>query len=746
MGEVYSASDTRLQRTVAVKVCTDQFSERFEREARAVAALNHSHICQIYDVGPNYLVMEYIAGQPLKGPLPIDQALKYAGQICDALDAAHRKGIVHRDLKPANILVTKSGVKLLDFGLAKIEPAVATPGEHTMTMALTGKGQILGTLHYMSPEQLQGRDADARSDIFAFGLVLYEMLTGQRAFQGESPASVVGAILERPAPSVAGVAPAALDRVLQRCLAKEPDERWQSARDVRAALEVAEEGEAVAEAPGRGRWSARAGWLAAAALLVLVLLFAPWRGHPPSSADLVRFTIYPPEGTVFTGATNATVPVPQFAVSPDGRAIVFATAAAGARPFLSLRRLAEVTAHPIPGTEGAAQPFWSPDSKWVGFSADGQLKRVPESGGPVQAMVSGGLNLPRGGAWGTRDVVLFSDYASEIQRVSPAGGPTAPATKRETDHGEGQHVWPHFLPDGHHFLYTVRGSIDGHHGVYAGAVDGTLAKPLIGVDSGAVYSPPGYVLWVDGDTLLGQSFDADRMELREHPFSVAEGVGHSSAAQAAVSVSSSGATLAYSGSIVLRGRLMWFDRSGKQLDGLSPEGDYSDFQLSPDGRLLAASLVDAKTGIPDIWLTLSRYLASPSSELQASFSPDCHLVAYASDESGSYQVYVQTLPLSDRKWPVSTTGGYEPRWRGDGHEIYYLSQDKKLMAVAVGAGPSFGPPRALFQTRVSGGVNYLRTHYDVTRDGQRFLVNTPIGDPPPNPITIMLNWTAGLKR
>src|SRR5215471_18601714 len=257
MGEVYSASDTRLQRTVAVKVSADQFSERFEREARAVAALNHSHICQLYDVGPNYLVMEYIDGRPLKGPLPLEQALKYAAQICDALDAAHRKNIVHRDLKPANILVTKSGVKLLDFGPAKIEQAVAASAE-TMTLALTGKGQILGTLHYMSPEQLQGKDADARSDIFAVGLVLHEMLTGKRAFDGDSPASVMGAILERPAPSVADVAPAALDRVLRRCLAKDPDERWQSARDLKAALGWTAESESAASAKP-GVWRGRAG-------------------------------------------------------------------------------------------------------------------------------------------------------------------------------------------------------------------------------------------------------------------------------------------------------------------------------------------------------------------------------------------------------------------------------------------------------------------------------------------------------
>ncbi len=248
MGEVYKARDTRLRRMVAVKVSNEQFSERFEREARAVAALNHSNICTLHDVGPNYLVMEYIQGTPLKGPLPVDQALKYAAQICDALDAAHKKGITHRDLKPANILVTKAGVKLLDFGLAKLGtpgPAIQA-GEGTMTMALTSKGEILGTFQYMSPEQVTGQDADPRSDIFSFGLVLYEMLTGKRAFEGSSPASVIAAIMERPAPSIATIAPPALDRLLQRCLAKDPDDRWQSARDLKAELEW------IASASGEG--------------------------------------------------------------------------------------------------------------------------------------------------------------------------------------------------------------------------------------------------------------------------------------------------------------------------------------------------------------------------------------------------------------------------------------------------------------------------------------------------------------
>jgi eukaryotic-like serine/threonine-protein kinase len=855
MGEVYSASDTRLHRTVAVKVSTAQFSERFEREARAVAALNHSHICQIYDVGPDYLVMEYIDGRPLKGPLPLDQALRYAGQICDALDAAHKKSITHRDLKPANILVTKAGVKLLDFGLAKVTPAVPA-AENTMTLALTGEGQILGTLQYMSPEQLQGRDADARSDIFAFGLVLYEMLTGKRAFEGTSPASVIAAILERGAPSVAGVAPAALDRVLRRCLAKDPDDRWQSARDLKSALECAVEGEpAVEPGPKRGKWLPRAGWIAAALLLAALIALTSWRGRSPSSGELVRFNVYPPEGAVLSGTNRATVPVPQFAVSPDGRSIVFAAGYPGALPTLWIRSIDELTPRPLPGTEDAIGPFWSPDGLNLGFFADGKLKRIPAAGGRVQ-MVAEGIGDARGAVWSPGGTIFFGQGNDGVHSAPAAGGPVGPVTKLDAGRHEGAHRWPELLPNGDGLLFTIRTADAGQQGIWSGSLDGKTVKHLIGADSGVHYAPPGYLLWAEGPTLLGQTFHSDRLELRDQPFIIAEGVGRSTPGEAAVSVSSSAATLAYAGLIVQRGRLTWFDRSGNLLGALGPDGDYTDFRLSPDGKRLAASLVDPKNLYPDIWLTdltrggasrftfgptmnssaiwspdgsrllfrgnrhgliefyqksasmggneemaLSakdqqatgtsavnmipsdwspdgRYLvytipglgsgfdlwllpdpaattASPkpikflggaSHEMHGAFSPDGHLVAYGSNESGTYQVYVQTFPLSDRKWPVSTSGGYEPRWRGDGREIYYLSADRKLMAVPVGPGPSFGVPKPLFQTRVPIGVDPFRTHYDVSGDGQRFLVNTQIGDPAPNPITVVLNWTAALKK
>ncbi len=849
MGEVYQARDTRLDRIVALKVAREQFNERFEREARAVAALNHPNICTLYDVGPNYLVMEYIEGQTLEGPLPLDQALKYASQICDALDAAHRKGVTHRDLKPANILVTKSGIKLLDFGLAKQSRAAAMGGA-TETIALTKEHTMLGTLQYMAPEQLEGKDADARSDLFSFGLVLYEMLTGKRPFEGSSPASVIAAIMERAPPSVADVAPAALDRVLHRCLAKHPDDRWQTARDLKAGLQwVAESGppSAAAAAPRRSAGRARAGWIAAAALLAALSMLAPWRGR--QQGELVRFAVYPPDGNAFGRSIDVTVPVPQFALSPDGRTLVFAAAAAGARGMLWQRSIEEVAARPLPGTEDGIRPFWSPDSLWIGFFAEGKLKKVRAGGGAVQ-VIAEGFSDSFGATWGPDGTILCGSGSASIHRVHSTGGPFAPVTQLDVARREGSHRFPYFLPDGRHFLFTVRSGLAEQRGTYVGSLDGKTKKRLVRIDSGAVYASPGYLLWVDGDTLLGQDFDAGRLELAGQPFTVAERAGRSTAGESAVSASPTG-ILAYDSASLRLGRLTWFDRSGNARNSPSPDGDYTDFRLSPEEKSLAATLVNLKTGSTDIWLTdllrgstfrlsagpalnanpvwspdgarivyrtnrggllelyqksafgggneepvltaaavrtagyalqvvpsdwspdgqyiaymvtdpasgydlwLSpldrnakpvRYLSSAANQIHANFSPDSRLIAYGSNETGRYEVYVQALPKSDRQWTVSTNGGYEPRWRGDGREIYYLSEDRKLMAVPVGPGPSFGVPKPLFQTRVPAGVDALRTHYVPTRDGQRFLVNTEIGDPAPNPITVVLNWTAGLKR
>jgi serine/threonine protein kinase len=857
MGEVYKARDTRLDRIVALKIARTEFSERFEREARAVAALNHTNICPLYDVGPNYLVMEYLEGIPLKGPLPLDQALKYAIQICDALDAAHKKGITHRDLKPANILLTKSGVKLLDFGLAKIAQTARAPDDATLSMALTGKHETVGTLYYMSPEQLQaqttGKEIDARSDIFSFGIVLYEMLTGKRAFEGASAASVIAAILERPAPSIAAFAPPPLDRLLQLCLKKDPDDRWQSARDLRNELQwIADTGVAAASPGGRppGRWRSSLGWIVAAVLGALLLLLALFDRSGRNAGSLVRLTINPPEKSVIFDSLGNTVPVPQFAISPDGRTIALVAAVREGNSTLWLRSLDDVVLRPLSGTEFASSPFWSPDGRWIGFFAEGKLKKIPAGGGPVQVLASSGI--ARGASWGVDGTIVFAKGNTGLFRVASTGGTVSEVTRLDSSLQEGSHRWPSFLPDGRHFLYEIRSGLPEQQGIYAGSIEGKTKKRLLPHDSAAVYAAPGYLLYLDGDTILAQPFDSDRLELSGQPVMVAGQVGHASSGYAAMSVSDS-SILAYSGPMMRPGRLTWFDRGGQPVSTVAAEGNYTDFRLSPDESRLAASLVNPKSGSVDIWLsdiargsalrltsgyTLNaspvwspdgtriiyrtvrkgmaefyrksasggdkeepvlpekvqrevltesnnseptdwspdgrhllyststsnvqlwvlpfsaggdpqkpfKLIDSPADVMHGNFSPDGRLITYCSNESGVWEVYAQTFPLSDRKWPISTGGGYQPRWRADGREIYYLDRNRRLMAVPVNTGPSFGVPKPLFQTQVPSGVNSLNMHYVPSRDGHRFLIFSQIGEPAPNAITVMLNWTAALRK
>jgi tRNA A-37 threonylcarbamoyl transferase component Bud32 len=446
MGEVYKARDTRLDRIVAIKISAAQFSERFEREARAVAALNHPHICQIYDVGPNYLVMEHIEGVPLKGPLRLNQALKYAVQICDALDAAHRKGITHRDLKPANILVTPTAVKLLDFGLAKIERAVAID-DHTMTMALTGKGQILGTLHYISPAQLEGHEADARSDIFSFGLVLYEMLTGKRAFEGSSPASVIVGILEREAPSVADVAPLALERALRRCLEKDPENRWQSARDLKAELEWIAAGDFLSPraVPRRAFIPWLAGAIAGAAGGAGIATLARRSNDSAFPERAIRFRLTPLEGAWRqSGAIRQTL-----ALSPvNGRVAIIATNDRG--PAIWVQRLDSLSASPLAGTEGAYSVFWSPDGKFIGFWADGKIKKIPAEGGAALAICD--FPSPCATAtWNRKGIVVTPQVLGGApSSITVQSGTVTPIATN------GSFTWPKFLPDGKHVLHFAR--------------------------------------------------------------------------------------------------------------------------------------------------------------------------------------------------------------------------------------------------------------------------------------------------
>jgi serine/threonine protein kinase len=861
MGEVYKANDTRLDRTVAIKVSKTEFSERFEREARAVAALNHPNICQLYDVGPNYLVMEYIEGAPLKGPLPVDQALKYAVQICDALDAAHKKGITHRDLKPANILVTKSGIKLLDFGLAKLASAkpgtsgtgqAPKPDDATLTMALTGKNEIVGTLYYMSPEQLQaqanGQEIDGRSDIFSFGLVLYEMLTGKRAFDGASPASVIAAIMERPAPSVAEIAPPALDRVLKTCLAKDPDERWQTARDLKRELEwiasAPEPGSAAPAIPTPWHRS----WLpwCIAAFFLLALMPANiihFRETPPSEPTL-RYTIAMPEGAT----------VQSFAISPDGRTLVIAAAVNGKRQ-LWLRSMDALQSKPMPFTEDAAYPFWSPDSRYIGFFAEGKLKKLPASGGPAQSLCDAPNS--RGGSWNRDDVIVFSPNIAgvSIQRVAAAGGVPVDVTRTK-----GDQRYPVFLPDGRHFLYMVRAGSAETNGIYVSSLDGKENRRVLSDVSSVVFAPParggltGHLLFVRENTLMAQPFDAATAQVSGDVFPVAEGVSATSnSSYLPATVSESGLLLyATGGANEGANQLGWYDRIGKSLGPVGAPGSVWDPALSPDGKSVVFRRVSA-TGY-DLWVrdlsrgTETRFTSDPSlnitpfwspqgdrivfasnrkggvfnlyqkaasgsgqdelllpgdlteiptqwsrdgrfivyrefdpktkydiwvlpaqgaaadrkpipflrtefDELFAQLSPDSHWMAFTSDRSGRREVYVRPFPPADGEWAISVAGGEQPRWRGDGKELFYIAADGKMMSIPVkalaGSKPSFeaGTPAALFDTHIALSTTNNVMEYDVTADGKRFLINTKgaSGAASP-PLTVVTNWSAATRK
>jgi Tol biopolymer transport system component len=872
MGEVYRARDTRLDRIIAVKILPAHLSsnpdakQRFEREARAISSLNHPNICTLYDVGHqdgiDFLVMEFLDGETLadrlvKGPLPAEQVLKYGIEICEGLDKAHRGGVTHRDLKPGNVMVTKAGAKLLDFGLAKPGSPSGPASGLTLTSPvasppLTQEGMVVGTFQYMSPEQIDGKEADARSDIFALGAVLYEMATGKRAFEGKTTTSVIAAILERNPPSISAVRPMfprALDSIVKTCLAKDPDERWQSVRDLRTNLKWVAEGDiaGTSSAVKHNPWFERLAWMLALALVCGLTFLAAGHYRAPSASEPVRFSVYPPEKAVFSGPANVTVAVPQFALSPDGRSMVYVTKSSGTDPVIWLRSLDQVTARPLAGTEHAQLPFWSPDGRWLAFFAEGKLKKIPVAGGPVQVLAD--VADAFGGSWGADGSIIFSKLNTSIFRVSSGGGTATSVTN--LDSVQKSHRWPQFLPDGRHFIFHNQGGDPEQRGVYVGSLDGGIQKFLLHTESSAVYAWPGYLLYVDGDTLLGQAFDAARFEFKGEPITVAEHVGRSTGFNIGASASGTG-MLAYAAAMLQRGRLTWFDRAGNSLNSVGVEGDYSDFRLSPNGQTLAVSLVDPKAWNPDIWLidlmrggpsrftvgsALSaapvwspdgvrivfrsnrsgqtelyvksaggggneevlltyeiqhaagidspnlvcsdwspdgryiigsvpqrstgddlwliplggdkkpvKFLGPPSDQLHANFSPDGRFVAYTSNESGRFQVYVQTFPLSDRKWQVSTDGGYEPRWRGDGREIYYLSEDRKLTAVEVGAGPSFAVPKTLFQTRVPEGVTSRRTHYVPSRDGERFLVNTQNLDASPNPITVVLNWQEELKK
>lgn len=859
MGEVYRARDTRLGRDVAIKVLPEHLSTdtdlkaRFEREAKAISSLNHPHICHLYDIGSqdgtDYLVMELLEGETLadrlqRGAIPFKQALEFGIHISSALEKAHRSGIMHRDLKPGNIMLTKSGAKLMDFGLAKPVPsmtAMASGSIETMSKPLTGEGKIVGTYQYMAPEQIHGKNTDARTDIFALGAVLYEMVTGKRAFQGKSQISVMSAILEKepePASAVQPLTPPALDHVIQRALAKDPEERWQTVHDLMQELRwAAESGErASGRVPAIGaakRTRERLRWLTVGALAVLLIAAVIWWRNPK-----------PPEEAMYFSAPFAS-PVLDMAVAPNGHTVAVVTyREAAGKNMISIYELGSEGLRILANTEGAGYPFWSPDGRSLAFFADAKLKRVEIAGGPVQTLCDapGG----RGGTWNRDGVILFTPDASPgggIYRVPASGGTPILVSSPDAKRGEQSHRWPMFLPDGNHFLYMAA-NFDGRPGVdaiYVGALDSKEKQFLAEATANPAYAAPGYLLYYRDKTLFAQRFDAKGLGLSGPPTIIQTEVQYlPQVAKAAFAVSDNGVLVSQTGGGVAVSQLVWVSRKGTAEGTVASPDVYGNVSLSPDGKSVAIDKADVGSLNADVWtyelqrqswkrltfgpgyhfrpswnpdstrlvfgsnrqqgrdvyvknsdgsqeeesivqddtnkfpddwsrdgkyvlynretdlwfVTLPElkshlFLKAPSVIMNAQFSPDGKWVAYASNETGKWEVYVTSFPAARGKWQISTASGEQPRWRGDGKELFFLSSDGKMMATPVTTGEKFdaGTPVPLFQASPRQIVSSTDAFsYDVARDGQRFLINTPVKQADSAPMSVILNWPARLKK
>jgi Tol biopolymer transport system component len=700
MGEVYSARDTRLERTVAIKLLppelagNEQLRARFEREAKTVSSLNHPHICALYDVGCekvgdeelHYLVLEMIEGESLadrlaRGALPLEEVLCHGVEIASALDAAHRKGVVHRDLKPGNVMLTRSGAKLLDFGLARAGEE-AGAGEalsslRTLDKPLTEHGTILGTFQYMAPEQLEGQPADARTDIFALGTVLYEMATGRKAFAGQTRTSLIAAIVSSHPPSIASIqrmTPPALDHVVGKCLAKDPEDRWQSARDVVAELQwIAEGGSRVglpAVVVGRRRVRERAAWAAfALASLAALVLGIAWVRRAPVPPPLVRFTISMPEGVSAVGTP---------AVSPDGRAIAFDVGELGGRRQIWVRWLDQLEARPLAGTEGALRPIWSPDSRFVAFVAGGKLRKVDVSGGPAQTI----CDAPTGadGSWSPVGVILFDGRGTDpIWRVPAAGGVAKPEVEIDPAKGVFGSGWPEFLPDGRHFLYVVDPQAASEsRTLMVKSLGASDSRELLKTASRVLYAAPGHLLHVRDQTLVAQPFDTASLKLEGEPIPLGEGLGVDAVGLASFSVSRTG-VLAYRAGPSEGRQLVWFDRAGKETPALEEPGGYHDAWLSPDGRRLAFVLTKGGEGA-DIWIrdvargVSSRFTFDSASEGDPVWAPDGSRLVYAAQRKAVDLMIKDAAGTREAEVLLeSTEDKYPSEWSRDGKYLLFVS-------------------------------------------------------------------------
>ena len=874
MGEVYRARDTEIGRDVAVKVLPSSFSEdkerlqRFEQEACAAGALNHPNILSIYDVGKHdgsaYVVSELLEGETLRSriagtPLGQRRAIDYALQLAHGLAAAHEKGIIHRDLKPDNIFITNDGrVKILDFGLAKLtQSANDQPQTEIPTRRVdTSPGIVMGTVGYMSPEQVRGRTLDQRSDIFSFGAILYEMLSGRRAFHGESVADTMSAILREDPPELsqtgAQISPA-LQQLVNHCLEKNPQERFHSARDVGFALEAlsgGNSGQPIAPALPLRRGPVkkeRMIWAAVTALLLattLIAFFFVFR-KPSTEGHVVQYHITLPDKTSF----YTDVETHNIAISPDGRRLAF-IATKDNKQLLWLQGLDELLPQPIAGTDGAYSPFWSPDNRYLGFFVQGTLKRLDVASLSVQTLCNLSREIDTVGSWGSQGVILFSDQfndptpsaftepsksSSGIYRVSANGGAPAILTKSS----KFKTYWVYFLPDGNRFLFYGQAEKPEESGIYAASLNSPDATLILKTRVTRVeYSAPGYLLFAREGSLFAQPFDEQKLSVTGDPVTIANHLAYfDKTGWAEFSISGNG-ILACS-TVNLNRRLVWVDRSGREVGQLGSNAAYFDVRLSPDNQYAALTNADERVGSSDIWLqdlkhdnrvrfafgpaddgnptwspdgkrltyfscceTSSTFfvkdvtdpgkgqpmlptgfhapwdwshdgkfilyaenepntnrdiwvlpvsgeqkpyplIQSPFQESYAQFSPNGHWVAYLSNETGSDEVYVARFDNPREKKRLSTTGAAEPRWRGDGKELFYLSGDHTLMAVAIKDGDTFEPgePSALFKLESIADV-----YYDVNKSGDRFLMLATDPIARATAFTMVLNWNSNLKR
>jgi len=856
MGEVYRARDPKLDRHVAIKVLPTQLAEngaalaRFEREAKAVAALSHPNILSIFDFGRDgttvFAVMELLDGETLRQqlamPMPTRKAVDYAVQIARGLAAAHARGIVHRDLKPENVFVTTDGrVKILDFGLARQTLAFAE-ADATVSPTIerhTDPGTVLGTVGYMSPEQARGEPGDPRSDLFSLGTVLYELVSGRRAFQRDTAAETLTAILREDPPeltagSASGVPPA-LTRVVQHCLEKNPAERFQSASDVAFALENLSGASSAALQSVTSSPRHRRGWLPwviAGGSVIAALTWGLLQQIRTTRGDsvAVSFAVTPPKNAA----------IGYGALSPDGRRLIVRVIEPGGQRRLWIRPLDSLTMQPLPSTEGGERPFWSPDGRFVGFFTGQLIKKLDLATGAVQIITSVGLGTANGATFTPGGDVIYSANLRGLYRVAADGGPPRPLTTLDAAHHETRHYFPTMLPDGDHLLYVVTSTDADVRGLWVTSLADPHAKRRLLADLTQGAYAQGYLFFARNGALMAQPFDVARLALHGEARLVADNVSYSPVIGFSdFSVSEAG-VLAYLPTAA-PWRLTWFDRSGRSIAAFGAAGAYQQISLSPDGTHVATEgypkletsyelfVIDQARGTttqltfgaasgnfpvwsPDgsaiafgsnraghydiyrktvgtsaeelllssdrnkflmdwsrdgrwllygeadpagtkegLWIVPAHgdrkpvpYVPADADHRDGRFSPDGHFVAYTSDESSTPQVYVETFPAGGGKWQISTSGGTNPRWRGDGRELYYLSPGAELMAAAITPAPRFAPetPVKLFDTWIR---SYL-ANFDVSPDGQRFLILAPGEDFVPTPMNILINWQTLLNR